>query len=187
MTDGVKLEDLCVGYLQRIRRCTETYYDDDNVRLKLQLPKHCKCADVLSLHQPERTGVREVTIAEAKAAGSAVPERLAIQLGTAAAAAFAMFPKLVRVNLAIFTDRLVWAAEAKSKGSDATKVVADLQPWPDGKLKPVLYETSAERILRPGVDEKADGGLLAYSSVVGQLLIEVILVTQLSERPLRSR
>ncbi len=187
MTDGMKLEDLCVGYLQRIRRCTETYYDDDNVRLKLQLPKHCKCADVLSLHQPERTGVREVTIAEAKAAGSAVPERLAIQLGTAAAAAFAMFPKLVRVNLAIFTDRLVWAAEAKSKGSDATKVVADLQPWPDGKLKPVLYETSAERILRPGVDEKADGGLLAYSSVVGQLLIEVILVTQLSERPLRSR
>ena len=187
MTDGMQLEDLCVAYLQRVRRCTETYYDDDNVRFKLQLPKDCKCADVLSLHQPERTGVREVTIAEAKAAGSAVPEKIGLQLGTAAAAARAMFPKLVKINLVLFTNRLVWATEARLRGSQDIKVVADLQPWPGAKLKPALYETSAERILKPAVDAKAGKGPLAFSQAVETLLIEVVLVAQIAERPERKK
>jgi hypothetical protein len=185
--EGSLLEDLCVNYLQRVRGCTETYYDDDNVRFKLGLPSKsaCRCADVLSLHQPERIGVQAITIAEAKSAGSASLDHIAEQLGTAAAAAFRSFGADIEINLMVFTDRLVWNTRLADDTSTPVHIIASRRNWPHRELVPTLYDRIGGALVAPKIDARLKGQFGGFERAVKALPIEVVLASQLSERPRR--
>lgn len=182
--NGAQLEDLCVNYLQRVRGCTETYYDDANVRFKLGLPSKndCRCADVLSLQEPERLGPKAITIAEAKAAGSADADQIAEQLGTAAAAAFRLFGADININLMVFTDRLIWSTRLADNTRTPIHIVARRRNWRDRDLVPTLYNPVAGSFVIPQIDPRVRVRFGAFQHAVEALPIEVVLVSQLSER-----
>ncbi len=100
MASGEDQELRLEQYLLSHRRCVQIFGRDQQVRQELQLPRNCKCADILALHSP-RAAVTEVTVAESK--GTDILTAL-VQLGNAAAGALECFlgvrPRNIRRNCA---------------------------------------------------------------------------------------
>ena len=116
MAPGEEQELRLEQYLRSHRSCVEIFAPDQQVRQELQLPRNCKCADILALHSP-RDAVTEVTVAESK--GTDISTAL-VQLGNAAAGALECFLGLHTLHLLICVPRLVQTSVGRSPGPGFT-------------------------------------------------------------------
>ena len=116
MAPGEEQELRLEQYLRSHRSCVEIFAPDQQVRQELQLPRNCKCADILALHAP-RAAVTEVTVAESK--GTDISTAL-VQLGNAAAGALECFLGLHTLHLLICVPRLVQTSVGRSPGPGFT-------------------------------------------------------------------
>jgi hypothetical protein len=174
MNDSAAQEERCIAYLRSRRRCVEFYYDDENVRSKLVLPRNVGCADILALHQFEELGVTEITIAESKGSDG---ERLLEQLGNTAAGALAFFPRIQRVNLLLWVKRIhLQRTQGGVYRTPAPGFRVDTLDWPDGTKRATLMDAhwNSTVVAKPTVKLPQEERYRQSRVVVSQLRIEVI-------------